>query len=54
MAEEKKIKVVFKEALTNASDPSKSFRENQSAEISEEYFNHLIKAGINVELVNAK
>jgi hypothetical protein len=54
MAEEKKIKVIFKEGLSNITNPLESFKENQTAEISEEYFKHLVKSGIKVEQVNAK
>ena len=54
MAEEKKIKVIFKEGLVNISNPAESFKENQTADISEEYFKHLVKAGIKIEQVNAK
>ncbi len=54
MAEEKKVKVIFREGLTNISNPAESFKENQSAEISEEYYNHLKQNNIKVELLNAK
>ena len=51
MAEEKKIKVIFKEGLSNITNPAESFKENQIIEISEELFKHLIQSGIKVEQI---
>ena len=52
MAEEKKVKVTFKENVTGGTvEHPIIFKENQSVDLTEDHFNHLKNAGIKVELV---
>ena len=51
--ETKKVKVIFRENWTDGST-GKLTKANETIELSNEMFEHLVKSGVQVEIVNEK